>query len=289
MKSRFRFGLASLCLSVLMGVVSNQVVAAQFQQQEVEQSRYIAMAMPLASGHYKLLVVNQIRDTRPCWSESGGNPTRIEPLLVTFDFTNICGRSTDSNGYSIRVQNEELALRYSLMLEQRGNELALIGRLNGDSAAPPMVVGRTRGMTEGFMKIYLEPGWRFTRRTFSGRTLGHIYFTHDSMQAAVSGSTQPTSAAPAPQPAPGMPATGAPVSIPSRATSSTAGTPTRLPAPPASPRAPKVTGTGAPVGTVTPEITLDAPTPAVAPVTETPVTQPAAPVRISVPRPVSPR
>jgi hypothetical protein len=32
-------------------------------------------------------------------------------------------------------------------------------------------------MQTGFMKIILEPGWRFSRRTFQGKSLGHFYFS----------------------------------------------------------------------------------------------------------------
>jgi hypothetical protein len=199
-----RIGVAMAVAGVLTGGVFSSIAlaAAQFQQQEVEQSRYVAIAMPLAGGgRYRLIVVNQITDARPCWSESGQNPTRVEPLLVTFDFTGICGRSTDSNGYSIRVGGQDLGLRYSLLLEQHGNELVLVGRENsGNSAAPYMMIGRTHGMLDGFHRIHLEPGWRFSRRAYESKVLGHIYFTNDSMAAALNQS------GPAPVATPNFPA-----------------------------------------------------------------------------------
>jgi hypothetical protein len=199
-----RMGVTMTAVGMLTGGVFSGIAhaAAQFQQQEVEQSRYVAIAMPLAGGgRYRLIVVNQITDARPCWSESGQNPTRIEPLLVTFDFTGICGRSTDSNGYSIRVGGQDLGLRYSLLLEQHGNELVLVGRENsGNSAAPYMVIGRTNGMLDGFHRINLQPGWRFSRRAYESKVLGHIYFTNDSMAAALNQS------GPAPVATPNFPA-----------------------------------------------------------------------------------
>ena len=30
-------------------------------------------------------------------------------------------------------------------------------------------------------KISLDPGWRFTKRTYQGRELGHVYLTYDSV------------------------------------------------------------------------------------------------------------
>lgn len=167
--------------------LTNLAFAATFEQQEVEQSRYVAIARPLATGYFRLIVLNQITDARPCWSETGANPTRIEPLLNTFDFTGICGRGTDSNGYSIRVEGRDLGMNFSLQLEPRGDEIWLVGRENGSAPnAPYMLIGRTNGIgTDGLYRIYLQPGWRFTRRAFEGKTLGHIYFTNDSMTAAL--------------------------------------------------------------------------------------------------------
>jgi hypothetical protein len=47
--------------------------------------------------------LEQIPGKQKCWSESGSNPVMIDPLLLNFDFTGICRRATDSNGYSIRL------------------------------------------------------------------------------------------------------------------------------------------------------------------------------------------
>lgn len=203
MKYLLRISLAAITAGVLgaayvgtaISLGGGEAIAAQFGQKEVEQSKYIAVAMPLASGYYKLLVLEQISPKRACWKENGSAPTVIDPLLVTFDFTGICGRSTDSNGYSIRVAGEDLVIRYSLTIERRGDELVLIGRAR-DGSGPPMLIARTQGFAEGFQKFILEPGWRFSRRAFGSKTLGHIYFTNDSFSTATAGSippaTQPT-------------------------------------------------------------------------------------------------
>ena len=39
----------------------------------------------------------------------------------------------------------------------------------------PFVIGRTGGLSDAIMKIKLEPGWTFAKRTYQGKTLGHIY------------------------------------------------------------------------------------------------------------------
>lgn len=153
--------------------------ASQFGQKEVEQSKFIAIASPYRNGEaHQLLVVEQVTDARPCWSESGTAPVLIDPLLLQFDFTGICGRSTDGNGYSIRMDGEDLALRYSLRVLHRDNDLVLVGAPR-DRGGEEILIGRAAGMTTGFAKLTLNSGWRFTKRILGDRTLGHVYLTYD--------------------------------------------------------------------------------------------------------------
>jgi N-acetylmuramoyl-L-alanine amidase len=153
--------------------------ASQFGQKEVDQSQFEAIASPYQSGQaHQLLVVEQVSNARPCWNESGSAPTLVEPLLLQFDFTGICGRSTDANGYSIRMNGEDLGLKYSLRVLRRDNDLVLVGAPR-DRGGQEIIVGRANGMTTDFAKITLEPGWRFTKRTLGDRVLGHVYLTFD--------------------------------------------------------------------------------------------------------------
>jgi N-acetylmuramoyl-L-alanine amidase len=153
--------------------------AGQFSQAEVDQSKFVAVASPYRGGSsFQLLVLEQVSDTRECWSESGAEPTLIDPLLLQFDFTGVCSRSTDSNGYSIRVNGEDLGLRYSLRIVKQGEDMVLVGAPN-DRSGQAIVVGRTHGMVTSFAKITLDPGWRFTKRVFGDRTLGHVYLTYE--------------------------------------------------------------------------------------------------------------
>ena len=172
--------------------------ASQFGQKEVDQSQFEAIASPYQAGQaHQLLVVEQVADTRPCWSESGAAPTLIDPLLLQFDFTGVCGRSTDANGYSIRMNGEDLGLKYSLRVLPRDNDLVLVGAPR-DRGGQEIVVGRANGMTTGFAKLVLDPGWRFTKRTLGDRTLGHVYLTYDGnapdsgTTAGTTGGTTPT-------------------------------------------------------------------------------------------------
>ncbi|MFO8040236.1 MAG: DUF3747 domain-containing protein [Sodalinema sp.] len=178
-------------------------VAARFDQREIDANQVIAIAAPVGrTNGYQLLVVEQLSNQRPCWQEEGSNPTRVDPLLLNFDFTGICGRGTDSNGYSIRAGEQDLGVQYNLRVVERGGELVLVGvPIGGDRNLPRLEIGRTRGMAEGeFSRIYLDSGWRFTRRTYQGRTLGHIYLTHDLTLAQLANQTRPDSPNRVPEP-----------------------------------------------------------------------------------------
>lgn len=177
--------LAMLALSTV-GMADAVQANALFSQMEVDQNRYAIVASPYAGGTlHQLLILKQISNARQCWSESGSNPTTINPLLLDFDFTDICGRATDSNGYSVRVGGEDMNWRYSLRVARRGNDLHLLAVPGIDRNAPELLVGRTRGAVQGFAKFVLEPGWKLTERAYQGTSVGHIYLTNDQTLASL--------------------------------------------------------------------------------------------------------
>ncbi len=181
MKTFFKQSIAALTTFGLLAFSSLHPAKANFfDQKEVEQSRYIAIAVPRAFGP-QLLILEQKNNARQCWSESGDRPTLVDPLLLNFDFTGICGRATDSNGYSIRMAGTDLALEYALSLQMSGGDIRLMGISRYDSNAPRLLIGRTYGLANGFTKIVLEDGWRFAKRSYQGKELGHIYVTTDWM------------------------------------------------------------------------------------------------------------
>jgi hypothetical protein len=196
MKSNIRLfaTFAALTAAATTLAAGASLSASQFGQKEVDQSQFEAIASPYQSGQaHQLLVVEQVTNARPCWSEAGAAPTLIDPLLLQFDFTGICGRSTDANGYSIRMNGEDLGLKYSLRVLRRDNDLVLVGA-SRDRGGQEIVVGRANGMTTNFAKITLDPGWRFTKRTLGDRTLGHVYLTYDgnAPEGGTTGGTTPT-------------------------------------------------------------------------------------------------
>lgn len=163
--------------------------AAEFGEKEVDQDDFIAVAVPFGENNekHRLLVIQQKSNKRDCWSTSGSSPVKVDPLLLNFDFTGICGRTTDSNGYSIRASDQDYGLDYLLRIVQRDGELKLVGTPRG-SDLQEVVIGSTRGLGEGYLKIFLKPGWEFTKRTYEGETLGHVYFSND--QIALGGSQE---------------------------------------------------------------------------------------------------
>ncbi|WP_299493010.1 DUF3747 domain-containing protein [Acaryochloris sp. IP29b_bin.137] len=161
---------------------SQTLLAATFGQTAVSQEKFVAVAVPRDGGYYNLLILEQISGRKQCWKEHGASPTEIEPLLLNFDFTGICGRSTDSNGYSIRQAGKDLGLNYRLTLQRQGDELFLLGMPNSRRLGQPMEIGRTQGIGAGLLKVHLNPGWQFAKRTYKGKTLGHIYLNTNQSQ-----------------------------------------------------------------------------------------------------------
>ncbi|NJN49243.1 MAG: DUF3747 domain-containing protein [Alkalinema sp. RL_2_19] len=162
--------------------------ASVFSEIAVRSDRVVAVAAPYNEGLHQLLVIQQVDNDRACWQESGSisGPVKIDPLLVNFDFTGICGRSTDSNGYSIRLGGRDMGWRYSLQVVKKDGDLQLVGMPTGNHTKPRLDIGRVGGWDAGFVKIQLNPGWRMSQRTYLGKPLGHIYFVNDQPLTAFS-------------------------------------------------------------------------------------------------------
>jgi hypothetical protein len=186
MKNIIKRTIATVASATIVGMSGLIPTPAQaqsmFDETGVDQGRVVAMAIPHGFGGYKLLVLEQQKDTRKCWAEQGNSPVIIDPLLLNFNFTGICGRATDSNGYSIRVNGQDLALSHSLSLQSMGDQVYLVGvsRQSGEK----LVIGRTNGLASGMLKVFLEPGWKFTKRTYQGKVLGHFYLSNNNFDYA---------------------------------------------------------------------------------------------------------
>ncbi|HAC62723.1 MAG TPA: S-layer protein [Cyanothece sp. UBA12306] len=186
MKINLPLRLATLATVTFSSLIpfNTPVKASTFEEQALNQEGVIAIARPYGQNKYDLLIIEQIPDKQACWAESGSNPVLVEPLLLNFDFTGICRRATDSNGYSIRVDGNDLGLDYLLRLVPRGGELVLVGTPRSGNYTE-IVLGSTKGLASGFMKVILNPGWQFSKRAYQGKTLGHFYIS--GSQAAIAG------------------------------------------------------------------------------------------------------
>lgn len=181
--------LATVALSATTLISPNSAKASIFGQQEVNQSSFVAVAQPYGGGSlHNLLIIEQKPNKNTCWRESGASPVKIDPLLLNFDFTGHCGRSTDSNGYSIRIAGEDYGTNYLLNIVERNGELHLVGKHRRDRNADEIFIGKTTGVEDGFLKIFLSPDWRFTKRSYEGKALGHVYITADSVAVLGNGS-----------------------------------------------------------------------------------------------------
>ena len=173
--------------------------ASLFGMAELDAQKFLVVAAPIgSSSRSQLNIYEQVTGRRPCFAVATGRPAVVSPLLSSFDFSGICGRYIDANGYSVRVGNTDLATVYRLSVVNQDSDILLMALPTRPGVGPEMVVGRTLGSGTGFLKLELEPGWRLARRTFRGRSLGHVYLYRDSWPA---GSETPA-AAPLPQPAP---------------------------------------------------------------------------------------
>jgi len=158
------------------GLVQSARAAALFAAVDVPQERFVLVSAPIGDGTKgQLNIYEQLNGKRPCFAMSGSQPARVEPMLASFDFTGICSRFIDANGYSLRIGDTDLATSYRLSVIRKDNDNLLMALPTKAGAGPEMVVARTQGPGTGFTQLVFEPGWELKRRAFGGRQLGHVY------------------------------------------------------------------------------------------------------------------
>jgi len=153
--------------------------AAVFNSRPLDASRFAVLARPVGNSAWNLLVLEQIKAQPLCWEQRPDG--LVDPALNRFNFTGICSRYLDSNGYSLRIGDQDLASRYRLQLRQSGAELLLEASTPSDPTV--LVVGRAQVPLrdrDGFVALKLEPGWDLQRRSYGEQTLSHIYFANAS-------------------------------------------------------------------------------------------------------------
>lgn len=162
----------------------NTVQLAQtFGNTPINEDDFLVVAVPGAAAQpWRLFIVEQMADSPACWSivDPNAEPTEVNDLWNSFDYTGICRLQKDSNGYAVwaggdvgpggifelRERNGDILLQYRTSIT--GRDRFTIGRTNGISST-------------GYTQIDLNPGWSLTKRTYEGQIVGSnlVYFTND--------------------------------------------------------------------------------------------------------------
>ncbi|MCX5944391.1 MAG: DUF3747 domain-containing protein [Cyanobacteria bacterium] len=148
-----------------------------FTGQPVDKTRFAVLAKPVGRSDWALLVLEQLARLPRCWDNRADG--LVDPSLNRFDYTGICSRYLDSNGYSLRIGQSDLGSSYRLRLQQQGTSLQLLA-LNPNEASELLVgQGRiSRRDRDGFVALELEPGWELQRRLYGQQALSHVYFAN---------------------------------------------------------------------------------------------------------------
>ena len=161
-----------------------------FAAQSVQESRFAILARPVSRDDWNLLVLEQVAAAPRCWTSRPDG--LVDPTLNRFNFAGICSRYIDSNGYSLRVGDQDLAGSHRLKLVQVGGELRLLA--SSVSSPTDLLVGRGSVPLrdrDAFVQLSLEPGWSLQRRTYQGRGLSHLYFANSDSLPVLLARLQP--------------------------------------------------------------------------------------------------
>ncbi len=176
-------GLALACTALPATLPKGSLPLARanelFDSRPVDARNFAILARPVGADDWSLLVLEQLRRLPACWQQRSDG--LIDPSLNRFDFTRVCSRYLDSNGYSLRIHREDLVGSWRLRLVQQGSTLVL--QASSVDSPTELVVGRAevgRRDHDAFVALQLEPGWELQRRSFGNQALSHIYFANDS-------------------------------------------------------------------------------------------------------------
>ena len=170
-------GLTALAAGASVSLLPQVIAGDLFTSQPLDKSRFAVLAKPVGSSDWTLLVLEQLAPLPRCWESRADG--LVDPALNRFDYTGICSRYLDSNGYSLRVGQNDLGGSYRLRLQQQGTSLQLLAMNSNEST--DLVVGKgrlSRRDRDGFVALQLEPGWELQRRLYGKQSLNHVYFAN---------------------------------------------------------------------------------------------------------------
>jgi hypothetical protein len=196
-------GLTALAAGASVSLRPQVLAADLFTSQPLDQNRFAVLAKPVGRSDWNLLVLEQLAPLPRCWDSRADG--LVDPALNRFDYTGICSRYLDSNGYSLRVGQHDLGGSYRLRLQQQGTSLQLLAMNPNETTE--LVVGKgrvSRRDRDGFVALRLEPGWELQRRLYGQQALSHVYFANATPLARLLASNA-QAAGSAPGGAPGSP------------------------------------------------------------------------------------
>ncbi|WP_017297701.1 DUF3747 domain-containing protein [Nodosilinea nodulosa] len=174
-----------------MGRETGTLLAQTFGNVAINEANFLVVAVPgTTSQPYRLYIVEQLQPNPPCWTiaNPGGEPTQVNALWNTFDFTGVCRLQRDTNGYAIRLAGQDLSgARFEV--NQKDGDL-LLQFAPSTISRDRITIGRANGISPtGFTQLDLNPGWSLTKRTFNGAIVSSnlVYFTNDLTLAQLQG------------------------------------------------------------------------------------------------------
>ena len=179
MKSYNRYQSLLLTLSAIASTTVMSIPQAQavsFAEQQMRQDQFAVVAVPFGYQEHRLEIIEQIEGEKQCWHESGAAPVTVDLLLLDFDHTNSCRRIINTNGYTLRLNGEDDRVAHVVKIVQDQGELKLIA-FHKDPSQPSIEIGSTNGLSNGAMKIVLNPGWQISKRVHQGETIDHLYLS----------------------------------------------------------------------------------------------------------------
>ena len=183
--ARFRTVAAAALAFAATSVPAALAQGSLFTAVPVELSNFVLVSAPIGQGERSQLNIYEQRTTkRPCFAVGTGSPAMVDPLLSKFDFTGVCNRYIDGNGYSLRIGGDDLGTRYRLSVVNTGRDIELLATPTRNPSQPTLLVARAGGAASGFVQLKLEPGWTLKRRAYGKKSLGHLYVYRDSAPSA---------------------------------------------------------------------------------------------------------
>ncbi len=157
-------------------------VSNAFGLRAVDPGRFALVAAPIGQGpRFALNIYEQVRESRACFAvDRQATPAPVNPLLREFDFTGVCRRYVDSNGYSVRIGGDDLGARYRVSVVREQGDVRLVANPVSGSSGPALVIARAGGDGSGFLNLQLEPGWKLAQREFQGKPIHHMVLYRDS-------------------------------------------------------------------------------------------------------------